>query len=207
LILLLVLDAGHSALAADDGTTHFPDYISQTLIDGNALNGANGVVSINVASGDMNLQANGTSLAINLDAQRGRGISSAGVTVLQRVKPLAYAPPDSALAAIEGSAFQNASGLISVNQASGVANRQANEVAIMLGIAGEAVSEDVLSETFSDATREGVELNPSGVRQVSIADTSFQGARGVAQVTQSAGSWNTTTNSFVLNITAGTSVQ
>lgn len=198
LVLALV---GETGLAQQAGPEPALQYVTQSVIGGEALAGSQGVVTVNMAAGDFNLQINGAAIALNLDAQRGMGIAEAGIGMQQHVQTVGYTNPDLAVAAIRDSAFQNASGLISVNQVSGVANAQANEFALVLGFAGNEVSEDALAQSFSNATQVNVELGPVRAREVSVADTSFRGAQGVAQVTQTAGSWNATTNSFALRIT------
>ena len=198
LVLALV---GETGLAQQAGLEPAFQYVTQSVIGGEAMGGSQGVMTVNMAAGDFNLQFNGAAIALNLDAQRGMGIAEAGIGVQQHVQTVGYTNPDLAVAAIRDNAFQNASGLISVNQVSGVANAQANEFALVLGFAGNEVSEDALAQSFSNAIQVNVEPGPVRAREVSVADTSFRGAQGVAQVTQTAGSWNATTNSFALRIT------
>ncbi len=177
--------------------------ITESTISGPTLTNSHGVLTVNMAAGDMNLQFNGAAIAMNLDAQQGMGLASSEVAAQQRAMILGVPGPVSASATINDNAFQNSSGLMSVNQASGIANAQANDFAMVLGFAGVAVTEDVLEQNTTRTALPIDEPRPARLREVSVADTSFRGAQGVAQVTQTAGSWNATTNSFTLRIGAG----
>ena len=193
--LLLILSLAAAAQRAGE-----PQSVAQTLIGGQALAGSQGVVTVNMAAGDFNFQAIGAAIAANLDRQEGMGLAEAYVDTLQHHDALRFTVPDVATSAIQDGAFQNAVGLISVNQASGVANAQANEFALTLGFSGADVSDDALGRASSNAGPVAVEPGPARLREVSVAETSFRGAQGVAQVTQTAGSWNATSNSFALRI-------
>ncbi len=160
-------------------------------------------MTVNMAAGDMNLQFNGAAIALNLDTQQGKGLASSEIIAQQRVMVLGVPGPVSASATINDNAFQNSSGLMSVNQASGIANAQANDFAMVLGFSADAVAEDVLEQNTTQTAPLAHEPRPARLREVSVADTSFRGSQGVAQVTQTAGSWNSTTNSFTLRIGAG----
>lgn len=177
--------------------------VTDSSISGPTLTNSHGVITVNMAAGDMNLQFNGAAIALNLDTQQGMGLASSEIAAQQRVLALRAAGPISASATINDNAFQNSSGLMSVNQASGIANAQANDFAMVLGFAGVAVSESVLEQNTTRTAPPTQEPRPARLREVSVADTSFRGAQGVAQVTQTAGSWNATTNSFTLRIGAG----
>jgi hypothetical protein len=171
--------------------------IAQSVIAGNALANAHGVTAVNVAAGDINVQANAAALALNP-----QGMSGAQVVILQDKTANQATGFDVATARIAEHTFANGSGLISINQASGQGNAQANGVAITLGIEGEVIAESVLAETLPGAVPPAsAGISSKGVRAVSIDDTAFEGARGIVQVNQSAGSGNTTANNFALSIT------
>jgi hypothetical protein len=79
---------------------------------------------------------------------------------------------------------------------------RANGVTITLSIEGKVIAESVLAETLPGAVPPAsAGISSKGVRAVSIDDTAFEGARGIVQVNQSAGSGNTTANNFALSIT------
>ena len=112
--------------------------------------------------------------------------------------------PDSAVSLIQGNAFSNASGMISVNHVSGVANAQVNDIAIGFAIGGVAVTESELSLTVTG--QPGVQPNQNQVqqhREAAISGSAFEGASGVVQINQLAGSGNATSNSFGLTVSVG----
>lgn len=170
-----------------------------SVIGGNVLGGgASGVIAINQAAGEDNQQANVGALAVNPN-----GLAIAHTGVSQSMTNIRGAMPDKAEVRIDGNAFANASGLIAVNQASGSANRQANSAAIAMGIKGEVIADSVLAETLPDAAGlVTVGKNQASVRSVSVSETAFQGAHGVVQLNQTAGSGNNSANNFALRISA-----
>ncbi|OIQ91135.1 hypothetical protein GALL_269320 [mine drainage metagenome] len=195
LIAPYVLHTG-SAIA-QDATPDLPSYVTQSVIDSNALNSVRGRFAVNMAAGDSNTQANAAAVA--LGAQGGPTIGLVGGT--QVTDPRQGNLPDVAIATIGGNVFANSSGLISVNQTSGVGNAQANGAAFALGF-DEVVAESVLSATTSNAAPIGTGTSKSH-QTVSISDTAFDGAHGLVQVNQSAGSGNSTANNFALQVQLG----
>ena len=185
---------------ADDGTPSIPDSVAQSVISGNALSQVHGVVNVNMASGDGNAQANAAAIALGM----GNGEAAAKVHAVQSGVMSQAAGPGSATASITDNAFANASGLISINQASGAANIQANGIAIALGVKGKVVADSTLAATLSGAgPTAGPGGSSKGTREVSVSNTAFQGASGVIQVNQSAGVGNVTANSFALRVMTG----
>lgn len=173
-----------------------PTYTDLSVIGGNVLEHGNGAIAVNQAAGDDNQQANVAAIAINP-----HGLAVAHTSVSQSMKNISGTLPDKAEARIDGNAFAHALGAIAVNQASGFANRQANSAAIAMGIRGEVIADSVLAETLPDAA--GLVVGPSkGVLSVSVSETAFQGARGVVQLNQTAGSGNNSANNFALRVSA-----
>ena len=172
-----------------------PGYITQSVIDGNALSNVRGRFAVNMAAGDSNTQVNAGALAIDL----GGGLATAQVISYQAVGMIHAISPDLSIAIIGDRAFANSVGAISVNQTSGVGNTQANGMAIAVGFEVEAVSESVLAATASGVglTESG---SNSGVKAVSISDTAFHGSLGLIQINQSAGSGNSTANNFAFQL-------
>lgn len=119
----------------------------------------------------------------------------------------AYAAgPDALLyrSEIGGSAFSNSTGVITVNQASGIGNAQANQVSLANGGIAE-VSGAVLSgvTSSSNGAAETSQLAGKPSRKIAeIGDSAFQGTRGIVQVNQIAGSGNVTINAFSLGVSA-----
>jgi len=186
-----------SAVAAQDALPDFPGYITQSIIDGNALSNVRGRFAVNMAAGDSNVQANAAAVA--LGAQGGPTIGLVGG--IQVTDPRQANLPDLAIASIGVNVFANSSGLISVNQTSGVGNAQANGAAFAVGF-DEVVAESVLSATTSNAVPIGAGTGKSH-QAVSINDTAFNGTHGLVQVNQSAGSGNSTANNFALQVQLG----
>lgn len=164
--------------------------LDSSVIAGDAAAGAHGRVAVNTAAGDTNAQVNSAALAIGAWAfATSRAIQSADNGRPSR--------PALALSMIEGSAFSNTAGAVSVNQTAGTSNLQVNSFAMSLGVHAEAVSESRLSGVASGkAPLDGVDS--SRTRAAVIADGAFAGSRGLAQVNQTAGSGNRTANHVVL---------
>jgi hypothetical protein len=179
---------------AQDPSVDFPSYITQSIIDGNVLSNVRGRFAVNMAAGDSNVQANAAAVA--LGAEGGPTIGLVGG--IQVTDPRQATLPDLAVATIGGNVFANSSGLISINQTSGVGNAQANGAAIAMGFE-EVVAESVLSAAASNVVPTGTGTNKSH-QAVSINDAAFDGAHGLVQVNQSAGSGNNTTNNFALQV-------
>lgn len=184
------------AVAADP-LPDLPGYMTQSVIDSNVLSNVRGRFAVNMAAGDSNVQANAASVA--LGAQGGPTIGLTGGLLL--TDPRQATLPDVAVASIGDHVFANSSGLISVNQTSGVGNAQANGAAFALGF-DEVVSESTLAAATSNAVPTGAGTSKSH-QAASINDTAFQGARGLVQVNQSAGSGNSTANNFALQLQLG----
>jgi hypothetical protein len=185
LALLLMASAGHA-----DGI----GYVTVSVVDGEVASHTRGRIAVNQAAGDANQQVNAAAIAISAQA------ASAAVDVGQKIHGFSGNVPDVAVARIGQNAFAGASGLIAVNQTSGVANAQSNSVAVAMGINGE-VGDKALSATLPDAAglvRAGAS---SGLRIVGVEDTAFRNARGVVQLNQTAGAGNSSSNNFALRVT------
>ncbi len=89
--------------------------------------------------------------------------------------------------------------MLSINQSSGNANAQANVIAIGIGSQANAVAESVLA---TSAPRQAAPKT-ARVREASVSEGAFHGARGVVQINQTAGSNNRTSNQFALQVQTG----
>ncbi|MDO6565015.1 hypothetical protein Q4488_16665 [Amphritea sp. 1_MG-2023] len=170
---------------------------NQAVISDFALEGSRGVIGVNIVAGDANAQLNARALAVSI----GQGVgASARIKVSQHVG-FPSGGADSAVSLIEGDSFSNASGLISVNHASGSGNAQLNDVAIGFALGGVAVTESELNLTV---TGQPVALSENSStmqhREVSIGEGAFNGSSGLVQINQLAGSGNATRNSFGLSV-------
>ncbi|MHB1951200.1 MAG: hypothetical protein ACYCQK_06965 [Acidiferrobacteraceae bacterium] len=168
-----------------------------TSVDGNAFGQASGSVQVNLAAGSGNQQINTTSLAIGHDA-------TATNRITQNNSNGAGATGGNFSANISGGAFQNASGLISLNEVSGTGNAQANEVAISLaGLGGNALSGNSLSQVASGGSQGKPTLAPQDQDSASIKGDAFAHANGLIQINQVAGRSNATANQFAFELQLG----
>jgi len=197
-VLVIPLSGLHSQFAmAQDNLPDIPGYVTQSIIDSNVLSHVRGRFAVNMTAGDANTQANAAAIALGTQDGPAIGlINGMQVTNSQQANL-----PDLAIATIGSQAFAYSSGLISVNQSSGVGNAQANGAAFAMGFE-EVVAESVLSATTSNAVPIDAE-NSKRHQTVSIDDTAFHGAHGLVQVNQSAGSGNSTANNFALQVQLG----
>ncbi|MFA7349942.1 MAG: hypothetical protein WC009_04225 [Methylotenera sp.] len=196
--LLVVPAVLHSGLVmAQDPLPDLPGYVTQSVIDSNVLSHVRGRFAVNMTAGDSNVQANAAAVALGAEGGSAIGL----VSGIQMTDPRQGNLPDLATASIGSNVFANSSGLISVNQSSGVGNAQANGAAFAMGFE-EVVAESVLSAATSNAVPTGAGAG-KGHQAVSINDTAFDGAHGLVQVNQSAGSGNSTANNFALQVQLG----
>ncbi len=174
-----------------------PVYITQSIVDRQALTATQGVMALNLAAGDANLQMNAAAIAINIKGD----ISLARVSGFQVNNTNRVTPADVSIIRINDGAFANATGLLSINQASGQGNLQANSIAIALGIEGGVISENTLAQIVTTSDPQSNAATSRGyTRKISVADDAFAGTRGIVQLNQSAGSRNATVNSFALRL-------
>lgn len=183
-----------SLVVAQEPLPDLPSYVTQSVIDSNVLSHVRGRFAVNMTAGDSNVQTNAAAVALG-------GLAIGLVGGVQATSARQANLPDIATAAIGSHAFANSSGLISVNQSSGVGNAQANGAAFAMGFE-EVVAESILSATTSNAVPTGAGTG-KGHQAVSIDDTAFNGVHGLVQVNQSAGSGNSTANNFALQVQLG----
>lgn len=188
---LAALPAGAQTAAPND----------QARIGHDAATGLNGRIAINQAAGVGNVQANLAAIAL---AERGHGVFD----LQGRQQAQAGDRQRSASARIEGQAFTDASGVLSLNQAAGSGNAQLNLFAIGHGdvqsaenlIAG--LDDTALAAVAGDNRTEGAGASP-GVRTATIDRDAFRGSQGVVQVNQTAGVGNASVNAIVLQLPGG----
>ena len=163
--------------------------------------GLNGRVAINQAAGTGNVQANQAAIAL---AENGYAVFD----IRGRQQALAGDRRRSASARIDGGAFADAGGVLSLNQAAGSGNAQLNLFAIGHGdampgadlIAG--LDDTALAAVAGDNPTEGAGSMPA-VRSATIDPDAFRGSRGVVQVNQAAGVGNASINAIVLQLPGG----
>jgi hypothetical protein len=191
--LPLLLGSALAHAAPGDGYAAMLAYLTDSQISGTALNGSAGSITLNLAAGDLNQQANLRALAVGNQA-------AVRIRASQQQDGNTANVPDAAIAGIGGHALGNAAGLISINQASGTANAQMNTASIALAQQG-------IRETSSDQWLAGVcacaqQAAPTGSGQqgstrlhsAAVTAEAMQGLQGVVQLNQIAGSNNVTAN-------------
>ncbi|HEL3813363.1 TPA: hypothetical protein UMY79_000184 [Stenotrophomonas maltophilia] len=188
--LLAVIAAPLSA-SADDYSGMLA-YLDLARIEGRALAGASGAIAVNQAAGDFNLQTNLRGIA---RAERADVAISA--QQLQNGNRVLSAPLHAA-AHIGGEALAGASGIASINQASGSANTTLNVVSGTLARQGIRETDDTALAAEGSALaggRDGVDRGAAtGTRSAGVASTALRGFDGVLQLNQIAGSGNDTAN-------------
>ena len=138
----LLVSSAQAALAFDSVAGIDAPFSQQAVIQDRALHGARGVVSINQAAGDGNLQANLTVIEISRVSSADAGVVAAVPSAtLQQISasssPSADSPPRSNQryrSEITDGALVGIHGLLQLNQAAGSGNRMAN--VFVIGIAG-----------------------------------------------------------------------
>lgn len=197
--LLLVLPLSLCAQQADDYAAML-GYLNHSRIDGSALRGSDGAMVVNMAAGDLNLQGNllgiasGETVQISVDARQrhiGDRVHTDG--------------PLEASASIGGQAFNGASGVAMINQASGIGNATLNVVTAALAQQGIRETNDealAASGALASAGGQGAAISgrSAGSRSVAVEDTALQGFDGVLQLNQIAGSGNTTANQLGISV-------
>jgi len=196
----MALTLAATALAFADDPSNPEDFVTQSVIGGGMAAtgraGNTGVIAVNIASGEQNFQVNAAALALN-----DQGGSAARITSQQSMYSDLGTPSKVAMARIADGAFADTAGLVSINQASGEGNAQANGIIFALGVEGEVIADSVLAQTTPlTGASTGPGVSPDNFREASIAEGAFRNVNGVVQVNQSAGSGNATANNFVLHM-------
>lgn len=190
----ILLGSLAAPLQADDYSSML-QYLNTTSIGDRALSGATGVVGINMAAGDFNLQANDRGIAIGDRA-------SVLMDANQTLRHIRGTEPDIATARIEDRALEGVSGIVSINQASGVANIERNAVAIAPHVIQRGVTELSDISLEASAPKAARSEGPStSMRSVAVEDTALRGVEGVVQLNQIAGSGNVTGNTVIMSVT------
>ena len=172
-------------------------YLADSHIRDQALTGASGAIAVNQAAGDLNLQANVRAIASGEYA-------NAAATARQLRRNDRFDTPRRASVSIGGEALAGASGLVSINQASGSGNAEVNLVTAALASQGIRETADDSLSSVSASAGEQYPMDPrataSGSRSVAVEATALRGFAGVLQLNQVAGSGNATSNQLGLDI-------
>lgn len=196
--LAVAVPCAAPAQPADDYAQMLGYLSDHTRIDGSVLSGASGAIAVNQAAGDLNLQA-------NLRAIANGGRAQASVQSIQIHAGDRYDTPLHASATLAGDALSGASGIASINQASGSGNTELNVVAATLADQGIRETNDDTLASFASAGGQGEVKKdlPGGTRSVGVESTALRGFGGVLQLNQIAGSGNATGNQLGLSVQGG----
>lgn len=199
LVLLASLVCAFPAAAGDsagDGYDALLGYLASSDIADNALAGASGAIAVNQAAGDLNMQANVRAIASGEHAD-------AAATARQLRSNDRFDTPLQASVGIRGQALSGASGLVSINQASGSGNAEVNLVTAALASQGIRETGDEGLSFVSASAGEQTSMDPgasaNASRSVAVEATALQGFNGVLQLNQVAGSGNATSNQLALD--------
>ncbi len=209
LFLLAPASHGQEANAANsdapfDIPANLPS-ISESVIEQGALDGLSGITSINITSGDGNIQQNSAAIAVSQD----NGYSYATVDPNQDTDNSLLPDHTQNLSAhILSGAFADGLGVMMVNQSSGTGNVQLNGTAIAIGGPGsEAAVELSDMELAAEASATGVDVQQktvddknSIVGEISLAADAFSRAQGIVQLNQVVGNGNRTVNALSMTI-------
>ncbi|KRG61995.1 hypothetical protein [Stenotrophomonas maltophilia] len=189
--LLLLLAAAPWATRADDYSGMLA-YLDVARIDGHALAGANGAIAVNQAAGDLNVQANLRGIA-----KGDRADVAINTRQLQQGNRVLSGPLQ-ATAFVGGDVLAGASGIASINQASGIANTTLNVVSATLARQGIRETDDTALAAEGSALAGGRDDTgrgvATGIRSAGVASTALRGFDGVLQLNQIAGNGNDTAN-------------
>lgn len=204
-VTLGALLAGMPALAVAQAVESVPVPVSasaeRALITDSAGHQASGRTAVNQAAGVGNAQSNLAALAL-----ADRGPALVGLQSQQRVTGGDRAR--NASARIDGNAFSDSQGLLSINQAAGGGNAQTNLFVIGNGALVQAdqrisgLDDAALAAVAGEQPIEATEISP-WLREAVIADDAFRGSQGVVQVNQTAGIGNSSVNAIVLQLPGG----
>ncbi len=188
-----------SAPASDIDYEAALGWLADSRIDGSALSGARGSMAVNQAAGDLNVQANLRSITVGENAM-------AEVVAIQRQTDNQANAPTHASAVIGGQALQGASGIASINQASGSGNTELNAVSVALAQQGiREASDDFLSSSGIASAAGAHTVNEPGdktthTRKVGVESSALRGFEGVLQLNQVAGMANATENRLQVTV-------
>lgn len=187
----VLLAGGMQAATAQD----IPVMRNSSVLSGSALSSVNGVSTTNMAAGDGNLQSNSGTLAIG-------NVANTANRLQQQSRIDGQLANQQATIGIKDRAYRQAEGWLSINQAAGQGNAQSNSFGVAMGISASNLSDMTLQQVVADEQRLSGASGNSGKSssRIEIDKTAFEGARGVIQVNQSAGTGNATRNSFRMNM-------
>ena len=192
--LLLAISLWAPQALAQDAYAAMLGWLTDSRIDGQALSGAQGSIKLNQAAGDLNAQLNAHALARGQNA-----LSQVDATATQSGNAYQGPADGQARATLAGSALAGASGLASINQASGQANGQANLVGLSQGQGSPQLAAPRSAPLPAADARGRAAL----LRHAAVEADALRGFSGVLQLNQIAGSSNVVENRLGLHVQTG----
>ncbi|WP_031573781.1 hypothetical protein, partial [Acidithiobacillus thiooxidans] len=178
--------------------TSNPQYVISTDLDnnasisGNALTGASGNVGVNIASGDINQQANNTAISRSGGGSMATAVAAAGQQMTY-LDPTDTGVQDSAT--INGHAGQGASGNIALNVAAGAENQQQNGLAM-------AVASNAAMGTATAPVEQVADFNGGNSAcsdyNSTVSGYTLTGATGNISLNVASGNGNQQTNTLAI---------
>lgn len=163
-----------------------------------------GVLSVNQEAGNMNQQANIRSIAVAV-AGGGLGVVMLDISTSQELRNNTLLLRNTGARDVSiTNSFNDGTGIVGINQAAGNMNQQLTVVAIGIGLQvgpdavhiGDAQLGQIGTEADNSLTEEGTQ----GPRQNELSN-SFNGFSGIAQISQTTGDMNRTTQVIGVSVT------
>lgn len=151
-----------------------------------------GSVRVNEAAGAENEQANVAALS--------SGSRGAGATLMQQTTPTVNA---GGTAALDGSVFSYAIGLVQVNQTAGAGNAEGNVAIVRTSVPADELSDSALAAVIPVQLTGAAPGASTNGDVASSSPAAFAHASGIVQINQSAGTGNRTANVFFLQTQQG----
>ncbi|MCK8044901.1 hypothetical protein MSG37_08385 [Shewanella sp. 1CM18E] len=191
--LCLSLVGFSSAVWSDSDASTLTHHIdNRSTVGTKSFSNNTGRIAINQAAGDSNLQSNSHAIADQV------------IILSDQQNPYLKLLDDHTaynLTHIEELAFENAQGLVSINQVSGQGNIQANLGAIALqSVIGLGLDDNALDNIVSPTA---LPLERNDTNHAVIAPDSFENAQGIVQINQVSGDGNSAINQFSLQLPSG----
>lgn len=158
-----------------------------SVIKSGSTNNLSGAIGINMAAGDNNIQANTKSIAIGNNAQ------AITKNKMQTSHQQLQSSTSISSVRIDSDTLNNATGLVSINQASGSGNLQLNDIGIALGENAIVISDALLMNNSTTLNSGSLDSNLAK-NTVHLSKNSMKNASGVIQINQIAGHGNTVMN-------------
>jgi hypothetical protein len=163
--------------------------IDMAVIANNAFERVPGVVGVNEAAGNQNVQGNVSQIAIGRDSIPARWTQTTSTTDAVNGN-----------ASINDFAFAHVAGLVQINQSAGDGNAEGNVMIVRFAVPGNALNDATLASALP--TQSATTHNPGANGLANTASTAASALRGhgVVQLNQVSGTGNASANGFLLQV-------